>query len=92
MKDVKVVDETQRKTEAELAAVKAEQEKQKEKNAYNDAVNAEVRKCFSSSEEASIIRHAMQKLVEKGVLNDPEFVNYNAIVEQCKLNAKKKGV
>ena len=90
MKDVKIVSEDQRKAEAELAAVKAEQEKQKEKNAYNDAVNAEVRKCFSSSEEAAVVRHAIQKLVEDGVLNDQEFVNYNAIVEQCKLNAKKQ--
>jgi hypothetical protein len=90
MKDVKLVDESQRKTEAELAAIKAEQEKQKEKNAYNDAVNAEVRKCFSSSEEAAIVRHAIQILVANGTLKDPEFVNYNAVVEQCKLNAKKQ--
>ena len=81
MKDVKLVDESQRKTEAELAAIKAEQEKQKEKNAYNDAVNAEVRKCFSSSEEAAIVRHAIQILVANGTLKDPEFVNYNAVVE-----------
>lgn len=90
MKDVKLVDESQRKTEAELAAIKAEQEKQKEKNAYNDAINAEVRKCFSSSEEAAIVRHAIQILVANGTLKDPEFVNYNAVVEQCKLNAKKQ--
>ena len=90
MKDVKLVDESQRKTEAELAAIKAEQEKQKEKNAYNVAVNAEVRKCFSSSEEAAIVRHAIQILVANGTLKDQEFVNYNAVVEQCKLNAKKQ--
>ena len=90
MKDVKIVSEDQRKAEAELAAVKAEQEKQKEKSTYNDAVNAEVRKCFSSSEEVAIVRHAIQILVANGTLKDPEFVNYNAVVEQCKLNAKKQ--
>jgi hypothetical protein len=91
MKDVKLVSEEERKAEAKAAAVDSQLAKLGESKDYNKEVNDEVRKNYSVSEELAIFRHALKALVDKGVLNgSEEFVNYNAIIEQCKLNAKKQ--
>jgi hypothetical protein len=90
MKDVKLVSEEERKAEAKAAAVDSQLAKLGESKDYNKEVNDEVRKNYSVSEELAIFRHALKALVDKGVLTDEEFVNYNSVIEQCKLNAKKQ--
>ena len=49
---------------------------------YDDLVNGMVRDKYSDSEEFAILRKAM-------TLKTDEFTEYNAYVEQCKVEAKE---
>lgn len=73
-------------TEEELAAMKSEQEKTEKEYwrtvSYDDAVDAEIRKRYSISQEFAILRQRDEK--------PEEYLAYFAYCEECKAYAKSK--
>lgn len=76
-------------TAAELAEIRAEQAKEEQEYwanvSYAEAVNAEIRKQYSESDEFAILRQMNRK--------PQEYEEYDRYCEQCKKYVKeKKGV
>lgn len=77
-------------TAEEIAAMQADQEQVEaeywQKVDYSDAVNAEIRKRYSESQEFAILRQKEDK--------PDEYAAYFAYCEECKayVKAKKQGV
>lgn len=71
-------------TEEELAAMRAQTEEAEKEYwtsiSYDEAVNAEIRKCYTESQEFSILRQRDEK--------PEEFAVYYAYCEACKANIK----
>lgn len=73
-------------TEEEIAFAKAEQEKQEQEYwanvSYDDAVNNEIRKRYTESQEFAILRQKDEK--------PEEYAAYFAYCEECKSFVKSK--
>lgn len=67
--------------EVVLADVLAEKERQEQKEAYENDVEARIRARYSVSQELAILRQRDSK--------PEEFAEYNAFAEECKAEAKK---
>lgn len=67
--------------EVVLADVLAEKERQEQKEAYENDVEARIRARYSVSQELAILRQRDSK--------PEEFAGYNTFAEECKAEAKK---